>query len=832
MKPFTLPHKLDDDYELLEPLGGGLGSRVFLGKRGAETVAIKILNSPPNKNQQDRIQRFKKEFSLLKQLNHPHINKVFHFGYDDGLEKYYCVGEFIQGKDLKTACQHLSVPEIEGLFIQALQALYYLHTFDKAGLRHNDIKPSNMLVEQTADGKSVLKLIDFGLSRFTPLTMRGGTIPYMAPEQIAVTFPHAKQRSSTKPDQRADLYSLGVVWYLCLTGINPFLVEEDHFETLQRHFDHTPPLPSSFRSEIPAYLDKIILNLLKKNPEERFDGADEIIREINSLSGSSYPVVPQSARSHFLPEKWIGRKEAWHALKDCWKQIREESAGPFVVQITGKKGQGKTKILELFKDHVRTAGGKTKPSIILMDDLSDECSLLETVSKTPQMLVFTTPEEIHSKHITHRIVLNNFEEKDIREILKDIPKSLIHQLMKHTGGNPMAVFSSLKALLEKGCLLDEHGYWHPSMFDDIKMDLNRPLTSSNIIQGAPEKEPNQQKDPLFLQNLVAKKHVEEGHLKEAVVIYKETRLAAASLPLEQRLKITNNDLGYCYLRLQHCDEAIETLKEDLSHLLESSDKTRLTRCYYLLGEAARTLKKDFNKAIFYYRKCEETARDTKDIERLMRAYHGLAATYLDRAHSGDQTNAYVQATAYFEKCLAIAIRLKGIARQTDEDISGIRLTMAMVYQERGMLEKTKEHVESIITSLKNKKTKSQKTWLRLCQSYLLLADTHANDDKWADAASALIGAERILKRNGIPAELKFGARLLRARLCQKSGDIAEFKKHLSACDRLKKKHKIHPTPTAERYLDDLHQEVSLLQGQNPRRHNIATAGPNFDPILT
>ncbi|MDP2599289.1 MAG: protein kinase [Deltaproteobacteria bacterium] len=889
MKPLILPHKMDNDYELLELLGEGLRSRVFLGKRENESVAIKLLNLLPDRNQKERIHRFKKEFSRLKQLSHPHINKVFDFGYDDGLKKYYCIGELIRGEDLKTACQTLSVQEIEGLFVQALQALYYLHTFDGAGLRHNDIKPSNILVEKTIDGKLFLKLIDFGLTRFAPLPIRGGTLPYMAPEQIAVTFPHAKQMSFANPDQRADLYSLGVVWYFCLTGINPFLLETDPSETLQRHFDYIPPPPSSFRPEIPAYMDKIILNLLKKNPEERFDGADEVIREINRLSGSSYSVVPNSSRSQFLPDgKWIGRKEAWQTLTDLWNQVKTENSGPMIVHVYGEKGTGKSKILELLKNHVQTDEGqvlqwssdlpkifqdRTKPTLIVLDDFHKEHTarqILKNIDQTiltPSLIVLTSSEKVPMDINAKEIILDDFSIKDIGALLKEYgedngtaPTHLLRQLMDYTRGNPQSVFSCIRSLFENGYLLDEHGHWQASLLHDMPIDLRhsiapkgskeiaggtetfqnrvehhlkqkKTLSARQLIEEALAKEASSALnncESLTLRNLLAKSYVVEGNIEKGISIYKETREASKQLPPEQRLKITNNDLGYCYFLLQQGDDALETLEEDLGHhLLASPNSTRLTRCYYLLGATARVLKKDFNKAIFYYRKCEENARDTKDIERLMRAYHGLAATYLDRAHSGDQTNAYAQATAYFEKSLAIAIRLKGTAHQTDEEISAIRLTMAMVYQECGMLEKTKEHVESIIATLENKKVKSKKTWLRLCQSYLLLADTHANADKWDNAAICLLKAEGSLKKKGMPAELKFGSRLLRARLCQKSGDIEGLKKHLSTCERLKKKNKIQPTPTAEKYLTDLHKDMSQLQGQNSCRHNIATINHNI-----
>ena len=219
----------------------------------------------------------KREFLTLKKLNHPHIGKVFDFGFDPKLKQYYFVGEFIEGKDIRKACAELKPAAIEELFVQALQALHYLHTYGGAGLRHNDIKAANILIAREK-GELSVKLIDFGLANFSLLDVHGGTASYMSPEQI-------KEHSLS---HQTDIYSLGVTMYRMLTGKLPYDAA-NNYSMIYQIMNIEPPPPSTFRPEIPAVLDGIVLRAMNKDTAKRYRTWDEMARDLVSFISDNVP---------------------------------------------------------------------------------------------------------------------------------------------------------------------------------------------------------------------------------------------------------------------------------------------------------------------------------------------------------------------------------------------------------------------------------------------------------------------------------------------------------------------------------------------------------------
>ncbi len=539
----TLPFWIDQKYEAVRLLGKGGGGQAFLAKKGGQTVAMKLLDLGWAKEPERAIQKFKKEFLTLKKLNHPHIGRLYDFGYDSKIQQYYFVGEWIKGDDIRKTCGSLSVEEIEKLFVQALQALHYLHTYSRAGLRHNDIKAANILVNKTDKGHQ-LKLIDFGLASLAPLEVKGGTASYMSPEQIALTFPDmAHGEIYPKPDHRTDLYSLGVLWYLCLTGKNPFLVERDSTATLKKHFDALPPPPSHYQKEISSYLDKIILRLLQKYPKDRYDSASEVICDLAFLSHKPYSVIPGNQRKYYLPEgELIGNAEAWKTLKTKWEGLSEtETPSPEIVWILGERGLGKTKFLEHFKNWVQADDGKflflknetteaveewiaeisrlfsnpQQPAIVAVDDFLEQHAayrpLLEIWQKmrhlkkwnptqTPRWLFVFTAEKAEETtkdfgRESSLIWLKPLNEAELQEWVRkisphkngEIPESFLTQLKNHTDGNPLFVSSILKSLAQNGLLWDDAGAWHPVLFQRVGIDFKK-LPIPNAVQFSLKKE--------------------------------------------------------------------------------------------------------------------------------------------------------------------------------------------------------------------------------------------------------------------------------------------------------------------------------------------------------
>lgn len=245
---------------------GGMG-RVFCAQQPHlnRTVALKVL-SAERAGDPEWLERFSREARALARLSHPHIVQVYDFG-----EKPvpYLLMEHEEGVNLRQAMQHGGLTAREALAIvpKLCDALHYAH---EHGVLHRDIKPENILI----DTEGRVKLVDFGLAKlrddgempFT-LTQSGaklGTLAYMAPEQV---------EKPAEVDHRADIYSLGVVFYEMLTGELP----------LGRF-----PTPSE-ASGVDARLDDVVMRTLDKQPGKRFQSAEQMKSGIEDAASAKVP---------------------------------------------------------------------------------------------------------------------------------------------------------------------------------------------------------------------------------------------------------------------------------------------------------------------------------------------------------------------------------------------------------------------------------------------------------------------------------------------------------------------------------------------------------------
>jgi len=250
--------------EILELLGqGGMGAVYKARQKQLDRlIALKIL--PPEVGQTEAFaERFTREARSMAKINHQHAVTLYEFGQtEDGL--YYFVMEFVDGTDLRRVmlAGELGPSQAIAIVPQICEALQYAHT---KGIVHRDIKPENILLDK--DGN--VKIADFGLAKLldrpanvytlTRAGQRMGTPHYMAPEQIE----HPDQ-----VDHRADIYSLGVVFYEMLTGELP----------LGRF------APPSKKVEVDVRLDEIVLRTLEKEPDRRYQHASEVRTEVETIS--------------------------------------------------------------------------------------------------------------------------------------------------------------------------------------------------------------------------------------------------------------------------------------------------------------------------------------------------------------------------------------------------------------------------------------------------------------------------------------------------------------------------------------------------------------------
>jgi serine/threonine protein kinase len=263
------------EYRLLGVLGRGGMAVVYRADRRGEVSALKrplpgVLDDP------EFVQRFLREADIGRTLHHPNIVRILDRGEVDTVP--YFTMELIAGQTLMERLRVGGALEPrEGAVVVAAvgEALDYAHM---KGVVHRDLKPSNVMIGD--DG--IVKVTDYGIARarrFEGLTITGsflGTPEYVAPETI----------EGVPADGRSDLYSLGVLFYEVLTGRRPFAADTP-FAILRRHLTEEPVPPSLVEPRVPKELEAIVLRLLRKDPAERYAGAEELVVDLRDFLNRS-----------------------------------------------------------------------------------------------------------------------------------------------------------------------------------------------------------------------------------------------------------------------------------------------------------------------------------------------------------------------------------------------------------------------------------------------------------------------------------------------------------------------------------------------------------------
>ncbi len=293
--------------EIIELFGqGGMGAVYKARQRGLDRlVAVKLL--PPEINHDASFaERFTREARALARLSHNHIVSVYDFGQADGL--FFIIMEFVDGINLRQAIQSGRLSPVDALAIvpQICEALQFAHD---AGIVHRDIKPENILI----DKKGRVKIADFGLAKLlgpdagehslTATHQVMGTIGYMAPEQL---------QGSREVDHRADIYSLGVVFYELLTGELP----------LGRF------APPSKRVPVDVRLDEIVLRALEQEPEQRYQHASEVKTDVDTIV-QSVERTKQSSRAD-VPDRVTFAERSADSIDVSIRLVRTLKVGLFV----------------------------------------------------------------------------------------------------------------------------------------------------------------------------------------------------------------------------------------------------------------------------------------------------------------------------------------------------------------------------------------------------------------------------------------------------------------------------------------------------------------------
>src|ERR1022692_3448093 len=313
-------------YEIQSPLGAGGMGEVYRARdtRLDRTVAIKVLTSHLSDNPELK-QRFEREAKAISSLNHPNICTLHDVGSQDGVD--FLVMEFLEGETLAVRLRKGAMPlnEVFKVGIAVAEALAVAH---RSGIVHRDLKPGNVMLTQGG-----AKLMDFGLAKtlsaqaaapgsgaappsftaaatlsgpspLTPLTTAGsivGTIQYMSPEQI----------EGKEADARSDIFAFGAVLYEMVAGKRPFSGKSQI--SLASSILESDPAPiSAVKPNTPPAFEHVVTTCLQKNPEERYQSAQDIKLELQWIaadrSAPAAGVLPPSPAPSHTRERlgWAG----------------------------------------------------------------------------------------------------------------------------------------------------------------------------------------------------------------------------------------------------------------------------------------------------------------------------------------------------------------------------------------------------------------------------------------------------------------------------------------------------------------------------------------------
>ncbi|MFH1227847.1 MAG: serine/threonine-protein kinase [Planctomycetota bacterium] len=287
----TLLNKVIGGCRIIVKIGaGGMGTVYKAHHLGLnKTVAVKIL--PPSfAREPERVKRFVREARAAAQLEHSGIVQILNINKAPAEQAgepdiYFIIMQYVQGETLAQLLKaqgRMPIAEAARIIRDTAKALNVAH---KKGVVHRDVKPENIMV--TYDGE--VKLMDFGLARVldvaSNLSQPGdilGTPHYMAPEQA----------QSMPVDGRADIYSLGVVYYYMVTGQRPF-EGDTPISVIMQHINNQPVDPRQLSPDLPQDVCQVINKMMAKKPEDRYQKCDEVVADLDMITSSV--AIPSAA---------------------------------------------------------------------------------------------------------------------------------------------------------------------------------------------------------------------------------------------------------------------------------------------------------------------------------------------------------------------------------------------------------------------------------------------------------------------------------------------------------------------------------------------------------
>lgn len=357
--------RLDGRYEIQEIIGVGGMAVVYKAYDNIDDriVAVKILKEEFLANEDFR-RRFKNESKAIAVLSHPNIVKVYDVSFGDRLQ--YIVMEYVDGITLKEYIEQQKVigwKEAVHFTTQILRALQHAH--DK-GIVHRDVKPQNIMLLQNGN----IKVTDFGIARFSRTETRTmtesaiGSVHYISPEQARGEI----------TDDKADIYSVGVVLYEMLTGQLPFQSDSAVSVAIMQ-LQSDPKNPRELNPAIPMGLEQITMHAMQKNVRDRYQSAAEMLMDLDELKRNpnvkfDYTYFVDKEPTKFVPTGAAGLAVPARQAKDGYQGEEETAARTKTIPILAGVGVAVIAVIGIVLIILGATGAFSKNKVVVPDFLN------------------------------------------------------------------------------------------------------------------------------------------------------------------------------------------------------------------------------------------------------------------------------------------------------------------------------------------------------------------------------------------------------------------------------------------------------------------------------
>ncbi|MEZ0227183.1 MAG: protein kinase [Planctomycetota bacterium] len=377
---------------IVKKLGeGGMGA-VFLAEHTKlkRQSVIKVVPAHLSQNRQ-LIARFEREARAAAIVQHPNIVAVYNVGEENGV--HYIEMEYVDGVAIDTELKDKKVLEQMECVRIIKECCRGLGEAHKNGIIHRDIKPDNIMMTR----KRVVKIADFGLARAgseeMELTKVGqilGTPAYMSPEQC-----------QGKPtDHRADIYSLGATFYAMITGKRPF-TGASVMEIMQKHIDEEPISPREYNPEIAVQVVKIILRMMAKKPDDRFQSAEEVVQAIDQF-------MKEEGTEHL--------QEVQRTLGDEYKLVKKLGQGGMGAVYSAKAVKAKDRVKEGALVAIKVLNREVNPEEVKRFEQEAKLALEIDHENIIRVLEYKISDTVNY------IVMEFVEGKSVRDVIRDQKK--------------------------------------------------------------------------------------------------------------------------------------------------------------------------------------------------------------------------------------------------------------------------------------------------------------------------------------------------------------------------------------------------------------------------